>query len=322
MSWTYLIVLIIFYFFLRIWGDDWWLATLMLFGPIWVTALPLAVLAPTAALVSRRSLVALALAAYVAFFLLIDVCVPWRPLIHPHRLTQHLRILTCNVHGKVFDGPALGQLIEQSGPDVILLQEAWVARQAVAPFAGDVRWHWRRDGELAIASRYPISSAEDFGDPRWSKWGGACVRYHLAAPGGEVCIFNIHLASPHTQFQAVIDQKSDSTEILEEHLAVRSQQSQKLSVVARAQGGNMMLGGDFNTICEGSIYRESWAQFADAFTTAGLGIGHTYFAEGAAIRIDHVMSGSQWRCRRCRVGPDVGSPHRPLIADMEWIQTR
>ncbi|HZK80510.1 MAG TPA: endonuclease/exonuclease/phosphatase family protein, partial [Humisphaera sp.] len=217
-SWTYLIVLSAFWIFLRFWGDEWWLATLMLFGPLWVTALPLAVLAPAALLVNRRALAPLALAAGVAFFLLMDVCVPWRSFLHWGRPTQHLRVLTCNVHGKALNAPALGRLIAQAQPDVVMLQEAYVAWESIAPYAGDVRWRCRRDGELFIASRYPIKKADDFGDPRWQKWGGAAVLYAIAAPGGDVNIFNLHLASPHLQFQAVIDQQAASAEELEGHL--------------------------------------------------------------------------------------------------------
>ena len=58
-------------------------------------------------------------------------------------------------------------------------------------------------------------------------------------------------------------------------------------------GGAALVAGDFNTPCEGSIYRTYWSSFCDAFTTAGTGLGHTYFADGAAVRIDHIMMGSR-----------------------------
>jgi endonuclease/exonuclease/phosphatase (EEP) superfamily protein YafD len=231
--------------------------------------------------------------------------------------TQHLRILTCNVHGEALDGRALGGLIAKTKPDIVMLQEAYSAWESIERYAGDVRWICRRDGELFVASRYPIENAEDFGETRWQKWGGAAVRYDIAGPAGVIHLFNIHLASPHLQFQGVIDQKAASDKELEGHLQVRSRQSEKLSALAREVGPNAILGGDFNTICEGAIYHRSWSHFSDAFSVAGSGTGHTYFGEGAALRIDHIFSGAQWRCLRCWVGPDVGSPHRPLIADME-----
>jgi endonuclease/exonuclease/phosphatase (EEP) superfamily protein YafD len=36
------------------------------------------------------------------------------------------------------------------------------------------------------------------------------------------------------------------------------------------------------------------------------------------VRIDHILAGPGWQAERCWVGPDVGSPHRPVIADLIW----
>ena len=35
-------------------------------------------------------------------------------------------------------------------------------------------------------------------------------------------------------------------------------------------------------------------------------------------RIDHVLGGKGWQSRASSVGPDLGSPHRPLLVDLEW----
>jgi endonuclease/exonuclease/phosphatase (EEP) superfamily protein YafD len=82
-------------------------------------------------------------------------------------------------------------------------------------------------------------------------------------------------------------------------------------------GNDVILGGDFNTPCQSALYHREWSGFSDAFNAAGLGTGHSYFGLGASVRIDHLLSAAGWRCIRCRVGPDVGSPHRPVIADFE-----
>src|ERR1041385_2869094 len=44
-------------------GDRWWPATLVLFGPRWLTALPLLALVPVALVVARRALVPLVVSA-------------------------------------------------------------------------------------------------------------------------------------------------------------------------------------------------------------------------------------------------------------------
>ena len=76
---------------------------------------------------------------------------------------------------------------------------------------------------------------------------------------------------------------------------------------------------DINLPGESAIFRSHWGQFTDAFSSAGLGLGHTKFTRWHGVRIDHILAGPGWRFRRCWVGPDVKSDHRPLIADVEWI---
>src|SRR5258707_8361859 len=56
LSWLYLILILALWAFLRIAADRWWVATLLLFGPLWVFALPLAILLPAALLFRPRSL--------------------------------------------------------------------------------------------------------------------------------------------------------------------------------------------------------------------------------------------------------------------------
>jgi endonuclease/exonuclease/phosphatase (EEP) superfamily protein YafD len=313
MSWAYLIVLLALWAFLRLEGDRWWLGTVMLFGPVWVVTLPLAVLVPGALLFRRRSLPILLAAAAISLFCLMGVCFPWRTYLHGRCGGHALRLLTCNVHGK----SALNKLISANDPDIVILQE-WPGSKE-SPAANFGEWYTRQDGELLIASRYPILKTEVFTGTTWSDWGGSAARYDIAAPGGLLQLFNIHLASPHRPFDAVMAGKPEATRRLEEYLAVRLAQSGFVNQLAASAGNGVIVAGDFNTPCEGRVYHTLWSDYSDAFTTAGLGLGHTYFAHGAAVRIDHILSGSGWHCGDCRVGAFVGSPHRPVIAELARV---
>jgi endonuclease/exonuclease/phosphatase (EEP) superfamily protein YafD len=295
----------------RLEGDHWWLGTVILFGPIWVTLLPLAVLVPGAAFLRRRSLIPLTVGGVVSFFLLMGLCIPWRAVLEPRGIGKPTRVLSCNVHGK----SALNRLIAASNADILLIQE-WPGGREKPP-ADSGPWYLRRDGELVIASRYPIVDTEVFTAATWSDWGGSAARYTIAAPQGRLKLINLHLASPHRPFDALKSGTPGATDRLEQYLAVRAEQSRLISKLARESGGSVLLAGDFNTPCEGRVYHQFWSDFPDAFTVAGFGLGHTYFAHGACVRIDHVLCGSAWHCRDCWVGPDVGSPHRPLIADLD-----
>jgi endonuclease/exonuclease/phosphatase (EEP) superfamily protein YafD len=82
--------------------------------------------------------------------------------------------------------------------------------------------------------------------------------------------------------------------------------------------GPLLTVGDFNTPPDSTIYHEYWASFHNGFEEAGVGWGHTYISRWAAVRIDHQLAGPGWDCQKCWVGPEVGSPHRPVIADWMW----
>ena len=52
-----------------------------------------------------------------------------------------------------------------------------------------------------------------------------------------------------------------------------------------------------------------------AFEDAGWGYGYTRPSRYPWFRIDHILASPEWVFTRCRVGPDVGSDHLPLIAE-------
>jgi endonuclease/exonuclease/phosphatase (EEP) superfamily protein YafD len=316
-SWAYLVLLLAFWEFLRLAGDRTWYGTVVLFGPLWTAVIPAIILIPLALIFHRRAIGVLLVALVIALFPVMGLCWPWRTFLHSNTGGQHLRVLTCNVSGPALNPSAMDALVDEAQPDLILIQE-W-RNGNHRPHFIDPHWFVQDDGELLIGSRYPIAKAEDFADPHWSGWGGAIVRYDIAAPAGKLHIFNIHLASPHSQFRGIIEGKEVAGHLLEVHLAVRLEESQRASKLAEGFGGDAIVAGDFNSIAEGKIYRQCWKQFSDGFTVAGTGLGHTYFGEGAAVRIDHVLAGDHWRFESCRVERNVGSPHRPVIADLERV---
>jgi endonuclease/exonuclease/phosphatase (EEP) superfamily protein YafD len=79
-----------------------------------------------------------------------------------------------------------------------------------------------------------------------------------------------------------------------------------------------MIVGDFNTPPESTIFPHVWEDYRDAFSAAGWAYGYTFFGSGTMVRIDHILAGKGWSCSACRVGSHVGSPHRPVIADLVW----
>ncbi|MCP4539011.1 MAG: hypothetical protein GY832_17890 [Chloroflexi bacterium] len=104
--------------------------------------------------------------------------------------------------------------------------------------------------------------------------------------------------------------------------------SEIISVAQMAREGEpSILMGDFNLVDQNDNYgllKE--AGLRDAFRVAGWGFGATWPARNLEplwpmIRIDYVWYTSQFHATRAWVGPDAGSDHLPVLAELEWVDS-
>lgn len=229
-----------------------------------------------------------------------------------------VRFLTCNVHRGALVGSAMAQFIQKASPDIVLMQE-WTSQDQDALF-GKGGWNLQRDGELLMASRFPIVGSDDLFQGRWGP-AGAAVCYHIDFNGREIRLINLHLASPHGQFDDAIHGAAGAADEMLANSAMRMDQSILISDIARCGSGGpasapTILAGDFNTPSDSPIFKAAWGCFNDAFTYAGWGLGSTYFTHWSSTRIDHLLADDQWQILNCWVGPRLGSPHDPVVTDL------
>jgi endonuclease/exonuclease/phosphatase family metal-dependent hydrolase len=252
----------------------------------------------------------------VAIFPMMGLCLPWRSAFEPRFRGPSVRVLTCNSDNRDLDRQRFAALVREARPDIVVMQDAWV------PYVKDVfdrsRWHVHVEQGLCLASRFPIRGVELFKAEGFGPGLGAAARYALETPGGVVHCFNLHLATPRWGLLAVARVLPNGTHKLESNSDLRREQSIAVSRWASTLEGNVLLAGDFNTPVESTIYRACFSAYSNAFSVAGAGFGSTHRTRHTAVRIDHILTGSQWRVERCWVGPDVGAAHRPVIADLAW----
>ena len=313
LCWLYLSTTLALWLFLHFAGDRWWIATLLLFGPLWVFALPLVILLPLALFMRRRSLPVLLLGGLIVLFHIMDFCIPWRPAISKSQAGTPLRVLTCNTHYRLLNARALADLIDATHPDVIALQE-WPSHNT-KPVFGDAAWNLIKEAEFCLASKFPIRKfAEVSPEPGWL----SAVCFEIQTPaGGPIYFFNVHLASPHPAFQSALSREARGSDEIHRNSQRRLEGAQAVQRYAATLKGPVLLAGDFNLPINSSVYRDHLSRYTDAFATAGFGFGWTYHARWTDTRIDHILADSNWHCIKCWVGPDVGSPHRPVIADLQ-----
>jgi vancomycin resistance protein VanJ len=264
--------------------------------------------------------------AIIAIGPVMGFCIPWGRLAAADG--PSLRVLTCNLKGRCYDNAALEKLIAESKPDIVALQGCW----------GEVRirwpagWHVCRVADFVVASRYPvghpgIDHSSRLPGHNWPHMD--VLRCTIRALGREIDFCSVHLLSPHQGLEAVLDRKtllrpSDSP-ILAAEIEHRRLQSEEVYRFACSLGPQPILAGDFNLPVDSVMYRQHWSTFRDAFSDGGLGFGYTEWPQMRVrvfgVRIDHVLMGEGWRCRRCWVGADVGSDHLPLLADLSATPT-
>jgi vancomycin resistance protein VanJ len=304
---------------LGLWGllaggaDLWWPATLFLFSPRWLAALPLLVLVPAAAIFQRRALMPLLAAFVVLAGPVMGFCVPWQRLMAGTPQGAHFRILTCNMHYHREGSVPLERLVAAARPDIVLLQE-WRGSEESPAFAGGT-WNTHDVHGLFLASAYPVRRATQYG---YGSTGekGLIMRYELDTPAGVIHVFSLHLASPREGLAKMIHERGAAPADLETETQLRWRQSRFLARVAEGISGPVILAGDYNTPPESAIFRNLWSHYSDAFGCAGWGWGYTFMGARTMVRIDHILTGPGWYCNACWVGPNIGSPHRPVLADL------
>jgi endonuclease/exonuclease/phosphatase (EEP) superfamily protein YafD len=286
-----------------------------MFSPRFAFALPLVVLVPAALLARRRSAVLLLAGAFVACGPVTGFNVPWQRLTGNDPAGRAFRVMTLNMHYRDADPKLLEDLIAAAEPDVVAVQE-WPAsgRSALKSAPG---WHTHATPRLFLASRHPIRKAVELGHDSMGEHASS-ARYELDTPAGVLNLISLHTATDRQGIYDTIHENRKGPAEVRANSVRRREQSAFLAGEARLCQGPVLVVGDFNTPPESLIFPEEWTGDVDAFGSAGWGWGYTFIGAKTAVRIDHILAGAGWSCSACRVGPFVGSPHRPVIAEMVW----
>lgn len=314
--WAYLVAVVILWIVLRQ-AESWWPATILLFSPRWVFALPLALLIPVAMVLrSIRLLFVLLVSGVVVVVLVMSFNIPWQTLTASRPPGKAFRVMTLNMHYSKKHPAELENLIDATWPDVVAIQE-W-------PGSGESHlkhlpeWHIHSTPRLFLASRHPIRRAVELGEHSMGEQALA-VRYELETSRGVVNVFNLHAASNREGIAETIRNSRKGSGEIRANSALRREQMEYIAGQARSCSGPIIVLGDFNTPSGSPMLSEVWSGYTDAFGAAGWGLGYTFIGAKTMVRIDHVLVSKEWGVTGCRVGEKVGSPHRPVIADLVRI---
>ena len=184
-------------------------------------------------------------------------------------------------------------------------------------------WHHFEQSGLCFLSRFPIREAavmdrSDLDRMKQSEeieFGGAgyVVRFTLDGPSGPIRVANLHLETPRKGLEGLMDHDLRRLRLNTE---VREIEASRARAWVSQGSGPLLVVGDFNTPVESRIFQDHWGDLADAWSTAGTGLGMTKYNGWIRARIDHVLSTPEWHVDRVAVGGPSYSDHRPLIVDL------
>lgn len=220
-----------------------------------------------------------------------------------------LRVMTYNMHGRKTERAAFLDYVQSEQPDVVLLTEVppgygWLADSIGADYRYRYDSQTGLPHDLILFSRWPIvdtrtdrSVARGFPVTSYDlcqedKDGGACVRLvglHAIAP------FGARIAGLH-----------------DAQLAVAADQARA------APKGLVIVAGDLNTTPWAPSFRRLLADGGLRDAALGRSITATWTSRQpiVGLAIDHVLASPQITVQRYEVGPDLGSDHLPVIAEL------
>lgn len=212
-----------------------------------------------------------------------------------------VKLLVANIHLDTADLRPLLALVERESPDVIGIVE--LTPHAAAALA-------------VLAQRYPTSRIDPREDPfgigLWSRLPSSHLDLVAMPPLGFPALQlrwpdpgpgSLWLVHPFPPIGAEASAWRDA----------------QLDYAAGLIAGdaNAILAGDLNTTPWSASYRRLRERAALSDSAAGRWPWPTWNPGGPgavlAVPIDHVLHGAAWHSVELRVGPDIGSDHRPLL---------
>lgn len=297
--------------------DRHWVGTLIGFGPRWVFALPLPVLALAALALRRALLIPLAACALLVAFPILDLSVG----LGGDDRGQPLRIVTQNLGATMkLEDPRFVRFLDETRADVVVLQECWRDEAPTASPHPD--YHFAMDHTLCVLSRFPIAKIS--GRPRddvWDRGGaGEIAVAELTTPHGPVWLLALQLETAREGFEAFLVDKLGGVPKMNENVELRRWESQLATAWAAEHARSpMIVAGDLNMPVESAIYKEHWSRYQNAWTRCGSGFGYTKRTRRIGARIDHVLFDDRWGCADAALAPDLGSDHRGVVVDLRLL---
>ncbi len=284
---------------IRWWPVDGWLVGPLLLVPRWLFLVPIVPLA-VGAIRSRRWLVRAVVLADLVLVLGpgMDLAVPVARLVASPMVGSKVRVLNVDPGRWMIDGARLVGLIEKQQIDVVCFTRSVEPDGLVEPLT---KSGWQFGGDHRIASRWPIAAA-----PAANSATPELAVVKLRHPDGfDFRLASVALPGPGRAVDClrVGDLGGWRTE-----LASWDEQVIQLRLNLADSGTSpVIVAGDFGRPDDCQRMISLRATYPSARQQAGWG----YAGHGG----DQIVASRDWSFARFGTGPDLGTDHRPVIAE-------
>lgn len=219
-----------------------------------------------------------------------------------------LRVATLNCMARNIDAV---REVARFNPDIVFIQEApslMPLREVAAELWGEAgstagAWH------CSILARGKLTPGK-----RPLLEHGTAATLELE-DGRKIELMSIHLEHATTRWD--LWRPSCWREHRDHHSERRNQLDTLLeNFETGAEGRPRLFGGDFNAPPTSNLFNTIPDRYANAFGTAGKGLGNTFINSFPVLRIDHIYAGPGFSVLDARSARTVNSDHRMVIADV------
>jgi endonuclease/exonuclease/phosphatase family metal-dependent hydrolase len=245
---------------------------------------------------------------------MMGLCVPLQRFRAQVPSGERVRVMTLNRGQRPLREDVLLSLIERERIDLICFQEKGNSPGLDIFLARG----WNLDQTRMIASRLPIVAEipeKPVPYPEYGFWPVRLSRVRLRLPSGrQVLVASAHMP---TMRQGVRLLRKGDIAGLKRYSQWRWEQTGHFMAEMSGDGGvPVVVGGDFNMPADSPMMAQARKFYQSSFEEAGLGYGYTRPTNLPWMRMDQVLASPDWFVARCWVGPNVGSDHLPLIAEL------
>ena len=317
-SWCYAVVVLGLLGMIRWLGGGWWGVVVLQFTPRWLFLAPLGLLAIFCGF--RRNFgpwIVQSATAVVVLGPLMGLNLPVDRIFRTDPQGERIRIASYNLGMTPVSVEPLRAWLDARRIDIVCFQEGGREEDAVRKGLREAGWHLSRF--QGIASRLPIISQmpllPDVSDDD-QRYTSMLERVRVKSRNGiELVVASVHLPTIRPGFELLMSSGQFSG-IKRHQQWWRSELARVLSALAEVNDAPLILAGDFNRPADDTALVALQSNFRFAFDEAGWGYGYTRPSNYPWVRIDHILTGPDCGVVACEVGPDLGSDHLPIWAEV------